>query len=190
MLLDKLNLASCWNGFLNEMERKCLTPVWSKDGGTHWWPNTLNSCSLCSLWQNWVVTPHTNGQSLLKSSRVLDHYNIWWNWTPPTHHIFHGDVWSWISCLLLLYLALCKKPLNMSSFPFGALTSPSLAGLLAPSWSSQLSHHPAWCLPQGAQQPLCLQAQALSHLLGSFHHSPSFPCHRPDSTSFYHSPSI
>lgn len=65
------------------------------------------------------------------------------------------------------------------SLPFGAqVMSSALAGFLAPSQCPRLSHHPAWCVPERAHTSWV-----------PFHHSSSFPCHSPDSTSFYHSPS-
>lgn len=183
MLLDKLNLASCWNGFLNEMERKCFSPVWSKGGGTHWWPNIPNRLLMFTVAglgfntsQQWPVP--------LKSPWVLDHTT-----SAGTHHIFHGDIQSWISCRLLFYFALCKKPPDHELPRLWSPPSSSLAGFLAPPWPSQLSHHLSDASPVVSAAPLPAGSGTFTPP-GSFHHSPSFPCQRPDSTSFYHSPSI
>lgn len=155
MLLDKLNLASCWNGFLNEMERKCLTLVWSKNGGTHWWPNTPNSLFMFTLAelgfnssQEWSVPPWISLSPWPQHRGTKLHKPITFPMAPSNPDFLW--IYSFISHCVL---GDKKKPQTWASLPFGALTSSSLAGFLAPSWSFQLSHHPAWCLPQWAQSP-------------------------------------
>lgn len=140
------------------------------DGGTHWRPNTPNNLFMFTMAElgfnsshEWSVPPWNS-----LSPWPLQH-PVELSSTNPSHFPW----WHLILKFLPSTLSFCtvcwmtwEKTQTWASLPFGALASSSLAGFLAPSWSSQLSHHPAWCLPQWAQQPLCLQAQAFSHLLG------------------------